>query len=92
MRIAAQKRAGARSELVLLVRGDLIQVEKVAREAQIKADAVDASVYALKAVSPHARVKRDARKPAEIIDAIAEHGRVVDQALSDLRAMLTAIV
>jgi len=65
-----------------------MSAEKAARDAQTRADAIDAAVYDLKAVNPRARVVRDTRTPAEIIESIAAHGRAVDAALARLSTLL----
>src|ERR1700687_5206126 len=62
--------------------------EKTAREAQAKADALDAAVFDLKAVNPNAVVKIDCRTPKEVIQSIVEQGEIVAQALESLRALL----
>lgn len=64
------------------------RAEHAAREAQAKADAIDAACYDLKAVNPTARDDQDARTPAEIIDAIAAHGADIEQAMATLRGLL----
>lgn len=58
------------------------------REAQAKADAIDAAVYDLKAVNPRVRVETDTRTAAQIIESIEQHGLVVDAALKKLKALL----
>src|SRR5262249_39803218 len=62
--------------------------DKAAREAQAKADAIDAAVFDLKAVNPNAIVKVDERTPHEVIQSIEEQGRVVAQCLGTLRKLL----
>ncbi len=89
-KIAAQKKAGAKDELIVPLRDAVSQAEKAARDAQAKADAIDAAVYDLKAVNPRARVVRDSRTPQEVLAAIAAHGRAVDQALAKLHALMAA--
>ena len=91
-RIAVQKKLGAKDEIIHPLRAALVQAEKAAREAQAKADGVDSAVYDLKAVNPRARATRDTRKPAEIIEAIAAHGRALDNALATLRALIAGSV
>ncbi len=63
---------------------------KVAREAQAKVDALDATVFDLKAVNPNAIVKIDSRTPEEVIQRIADQGEIVTQALKKLRMLLQA--
>jgi type I restriction enzyme M protein len=62
--------------------------EKAAREAQAKADSIDAAVYDLKAVNPNDNSKADTRTPAEIIEKIEEQGKIVAAALDRLKNML----
>lgn len=68
-------------------RDELLTTEKAIREAQARADAIDAATFDLKAVNPRARVERDLRSPAEILDSIARHGQVVEEALQRLREL-----
>jgi type I restriction enzyme M protein len=89
-KIAARKKLGAKDDVILPLRDAVAQAEKAARDAQAKADAIDAAVYDLKAVNPRARVVRDSRTPEEVLGAIAAHGRAVDAALTRLRALMDA--
>lgn len=82
------KKAKAKSGKLVVCRERIAVAEKAAREAQAKADAIDAAVFDLKAVNPRARVERDIRTPAQILDAIAGHGQDVDAALAKLRQLL----
>jgi type I restriction enzyme M protein len=61
------------------------ELERAAREAQSKADAIDAAVFDLKAVNPNAVVKLDTRTTEQVIASIEEHALVVAQALTSLR-------
>jgi type I restriction enzyme M protein len=63
------------------------ETEKAAREAQSKADAIDAAVYDLKAVNPNAVVKTDTRTSEEVIECIADQSKIVSQALEALRKL-----
>jgi type I restriction enzyme M protein len=87
-RLAALRRGGATDTELTACQNANAVAEKAAREAQARADVMDAAVYDLKAVNPRARVVRDTRTPTQIIDAIAEHGRAVDAALDRLRDLL----
>jgi type I restriction enzyme M protein len=87
-KIAARKKAGAKDDVIVPLRDAVVQAEKAARDAQVKADAIDAAVYDLKAVNPRVRVVRDSRTPQEVLAAIAGHGRAVDQALARLHALM----
>lgn len=87
-KFAALKKAKAASKKLDTCRAQIVAAEKAAREAQAKADAIDAAVFDLKAVNPRARVERDTRTPADILNAIAGHGQNVDAALARLRQLL----
>jgi type I restriction enzyme M protein len=92
-KIAALKRAGASAKNIEACREALILAEKTGREAQAKADAIDAATFDLKAVNPRARVIRDtrsalARSALEIMTSIEQHGQKVQAALALLRAHL----
>ena len=82
-------RKGGASESDLSARRDAL-AEKATREAQARADAIDAAIHDLKAVNPRARVARDLRTPVEIAGSIATHGRAVRAALARLRELLAA--
>lgn len=65
-----------------------VRADKAAREAQAKADAIDAACYDLKAVNPRARDERDKRTPEEILESIAKRGDEVEQSLAKLQKLL----
>ena len=88
-KLSALRKSGASDEVLTECRESIVAAEKAARDAQGKADAIDAAVYDLKAVNPRARVERDTRTPAEIIESIASHGRTVETALARLRTLMT---
>lgn len=58
--------------------------EATARKAQVKADAIDAAVFDLKAVNPNIVIKLDTRTPVEVIANIEKQGQVVADALDKL--------
>ncbi|MBD8526234.1 N-6 DNA methylase [Pseudomarimonas arenosa] len=62
--------------------------DKAARELESQAAAIDAAVFDLKAVNPNTVATVDKRTPAEIIDSIESHGRLVSDALARLRNLL----
>lgn len=64
------------------------RAERAAREAQARADAIDAACYDLKAVNPRARDDRDRRSPDEILQSIDMHAKEVGLALDELRRSL----
>ena len=83
--LTALRKANANEAELNSCREALAAAEKAVREAQAKADAIDAACYDLKAVNPRARVERDTRTPAEIIVSISQHGKTVEMALAKLR-------
>ena len=66
----------------------LAAAEREAREAQTRADAIDAAVFDLKAVNPRARGGQDRRSPEAVLSAIAAHQRTIDTALARLGNLL----
>jgi type I restriction enzyme M protein len=62
--------------------------QKSTRELEAKAAGIDAASFDLKAVNPRAVVKTDDRTPLEIIRSIEAQGKIVNDALSRLRALL----
>ena len=89
-RLAALRKSNPSDVVLETYREALSAAEKAARDAQVRADAIDAAVYDLKAVNPRARVVRDTRTPAEIIESIATHGKTVNAALARLSVLLVA--
>jgi len=63
--------------------------ERAARDAQAKADAIDAAVFDLKAVNQNAVVKVDERTPEQVIQSIEEQGKIVAESLAKLRSLLS---
>ena len=86
-KISALKKAKSKSDELTTCREQLSATERAGREAQAKADAIDAATFDLKAVNPRARVERDTRTPGEILDAIAAYSRTIEAALTRLREM-----
>jgi type I restriction enzyme M protein len=86
-KLSTLKKANGDDKKMLACRAELLATEKSARDAQAKADAIDASTFDLKAVNPRAKVTRDVRSPAEILDAITAHGQTVAAALQRLRQL-----
>lgn len=68
--------------------GRIREQEKAAKDLETKAAEIDAAVFDLKAVNPNAVTKTDDRAPREIIENIAAHGRIVDEALKKLKILL----
>jgi len=67
---------------------EIKEQEKLAREAQAKADAIGATVFDLKAVNPNAVVKLDTRTPGEVIESIETQSQIVAKSLKTLRTLL----
>ena len=86
--LAVLRRAKAPNETIEPILSRLSAAERAAREAQAKADAIDAAVFDLKAVNPRARSDRDNRTPEEVLTAIAVHQRTIDLALKRLQGDL----
>lgn len=62
-------------------------LQKEAREAESRAEAIENAVYDLKAVNPNRKATVDERTPAELMDLIEAKGREVSEAIAALRAM-----
>ncbi|HEU0276427.1 MAG TPA: N-6 DNA methylase [Rhodanobacteraceae bacterium] len=85
----ARLRRGRAGDAALAASRELqSRAEHAARDAQAKADAIDAACFDLKAVNPRAVDTRDTRTPETILDSIAAHGETMRQALGALRGML----
>lgn len=84
---ALRREKAADAELEAALRY-LSAAEREAREAQARADAIDAAVFDLKAVNPRARSDRDLRSPQQILSAIAAHQLTIDSALERLKRLL----
>ena len=87
-RLAALRRADADASELKACRAEIAATEKAGREAQSKADAIDAAVYDLKAVNPRAVTDQETRTTEEIIDSIEMHERTIRDALARLRALV----
>jgi type I restriction enzyme M protein len=86
--LATLKKARADEPALLAAQQSLLAVEKAGREAQARAAAIDAASFDLKAVNPNVRATQDTRTPAEILNAIEQHGQTVASALGRLRELL----
>ena len=64
--------------------------EKLARDAEAEAAAIDAAVFDLKAVNPSAVTVVDERTPGQIIESIQKQGRIVADALARLNELMAA--
>ena len=63
-------------------------VADLEERAELDAAAIDAASFDLKAVNPNVRATQDTRTPAEILNAIEQHGQTVASALGRLRELL----
>jgi len=82
------KREKAAASKVDALAARIAENEKSARELEAQVASIDAAVFDLKAVNPNAVVKVDTRTPEEIIESIAEQGKIVSEALTRLRTLL----
>jgi hypothetical protein len=64
------------------------EAERAARESASKAQAIEDAVYDLKAVNPAEKRVVDARTPVELLQAIADKGQEVDDALNRLKTLM----
>jgi type I restriction enzyme M protein len=88
-RLAALRKADADVSKLEACRAEIAVAEKAARDAQGKADAIDAAVYDLKAVNPRAVADADTRSTGEIIDSIESHGHTIADALTRLKDLMS---
>jgi type I restriction enzyme M protein len=87
-KLKALKGSGLKDKAIKALETKIGEGEKAAREAQSKADAIDAAVFDLKAVNPNAVVKIDTRTSEEVIKSIVDQSKIVSQALDALRKLL----
>jgi len=88
--LKALKKSKANKEAIAELDARIKDQAKSARDLEAKADDIDAAVYDLKAVNPNAVVKVDTRTPVEIIDSISQQGRIVSDALSRLKKLMSS--
>ena len=87
-KLKALKAANPKDRKIEALETKIGEQERAAREAQAKADAMDAAVFDLKAVNPNAVVQIDTRTPEQIITSIDQQGAIVADAQRSLRSML----
>ena len=87
-KITALKKAKGSDDALADHRDKLAAIERAAREAQTKADTIDAVTFDLKAVNPRAKVERDTRSAADIMMSIGNRQREIDAAMQKLMALL----
>jgi len=82
------KRSGAATANVDETETAIAEKQKSARELEAKAAEIDAATFDLKAVNPNAVIKRDDRTPEQIIQSIEDGGKIISDALAQLRVLL----
>jgi type I restriction enzyme M protein len=91
-RLVALRKRNADALELDMCRAEIATAEKAARDAQARADAIDAAVYDLKAVNPRAVLDTDNRTPVQIIESIEAHGQTITNALSRLKETMSVNV
>ncbi len=81
------RKAGKDAQADKLVQ-QALECDKAGRDSLNKAQTIEDAVYDLKAVNPRERKVEDTRTPAELLTAIEQKGREVDEALSRLKALM----
>jgi type I restriction enzyme M protein len=82
------KKSDTTKDVIETLESKIKETEKSARDAQAKADEIDAAVFDLKAVNPNVVTKMDKRTPEDIIGNIEVQGKVVTSALLRLKELL----
>jgi type I restriction enzyme M protein len=91
-RLGVLRKANANASQMDACRVEIAVAEKAAREAQSRADAIDAAVYDLKAVNPREVANADTRSTEEILDSIESHGHTIKDGLARLKDLMSAKV
>ncbi|SFZ79556.1 N-6 DNA methylase [Chitinimonas taiwanensis] len=89
-RLKQLKKDKADESEIEALEADIREKEKAARDLEAEAAAIDAAVFDLKAVNPNAVAVVDERTPGQIIQNIAEQGRVVADALIRLNQLMAS--
>ncbi len=71
-----------------VLKAQVREKDKAARDLENQADAIEAAVFDLKAVNPHAVVQVDQRTPVQIIQSIQQQGQILAEALARLHGLL----
>ena len=87
-RLRALKAADPNDKKIGMLETRIRALERMFREAQAKADSIDAAVFDLKAVNPNLVIETDGRTPDEVIRSIGYQGAIVVKALEALRVLL----
>ena len=82
------KKDGAARASIEIVDAQIREKDKSVRELEAQASSIDAAVFDLKADNPNAVVTVDARTPAQIIESIQDQGRIMEEALERLNALV----
>jgi len=82
------KRANGAALQIEALETEIAAKQKATRDLETKASEIDAATFDLKAVNPRVVVKTDDRTPEQIIQSIEDHGKIVNDALTRLRALL----
>jgi type I restriction enzyme M protein len=83
------KKAKAKDDVLEAQDAKIREKDKAVRDLEAQAAAIDAAVFDLKAVNPNAVANIDTRTPAEIILSIEKQSKIVSDALSRLRQLMT---
>jgi type I restriction enzyme M protein len=83
-----EKRAGSKAAKIDKIDEEINEATSAQREALKRAQAIDDTIYDLKAVNPNAVSNADLRTPAQLIEVIEDEGRNVADALARLRGSL----
>ncbi len=89
-KLKALKAANRKDARIEALETQISEQEKATRDAEAKAKSVEAAVFDLKAVNSNAVVKIDTRTPEEVIQSIADQGKIVSDALGALRKLMRA--
>lgn len=84
------RKKGAPAGKLEAIANEISDKDKLRRDLEAQAASIDAAVYDLKAVNPNMLARLDTRSPAEIIDSINAQGRIVEEALARLAALVGA--
>ncbi|CUR76272.1 N-6 DNA methylase [Achromobacter xylosoxidans] len=82
------KKDGAARASIEIVDAQIREKDKSVRELEAQASSIDAAVFDLKADNPNAVVTVDVRTPAQIIESIQDQGRIMEEALERLNALV----
>ena len=89
-RLRALKADDHEEEKIKALETRIREQDKIAREAQAKADSIEAAVFDLKGVNPNVVIQIDTRTPDEVVQSIENKGKIVAKALETLRVLLQA--